>query len=67
MENSIPATFSLSSYDPVREVVWSHEEPKRIDLLYYTQKMVSQRVRDFIDSIPVWDLSAIQKELSNFI
>ncbi len=52
MERTIPATFSLSSYDPIREVVWSHEEPKRIDLLYYTQTKVSQRVRDIIDSIP---------------
>lgn len=67
MERTIPATFSLSSYDPIREVVWSHEEPKRIDLLYYTQTKVSQRVRDIIDSIPLWDLCAIQLELSKHI
>lgn len=67
MERTIPATFSLSSYDPIREVVWSHEEPQRIDLLYYTQTKVSQRVRDVIDAIPLWDLSAIQAELSKFI
>lgn len=67
MERTIPATFSLNSYDPIREVIWSHEEPKRIDLLYYTQTMVSQRVRDVIDAIPLGDLSAIQAELSKFI
>ena len=53
MEKTVLATFSLNSYDPVREVVWDHVDPKRIDLLYYTQTKVSQRVRDIIDSIPV--------------
>ena len=67
MENTIPATFSLNSYDPIREVIWSHEEPQRMDLLYYTQTKVSQRVRDIIDAIPVGDLNAIQVELSKFI
>jgi len=67
MEKTIPATFSLNSYDPIREVIWAHEEPQRIDLLYYTQTKVSQRVRDVIDAIPLWDLSAIQAELSKFI
>lgn len=67
MEKTILATFSLSSHDPIREVRWAHEEPQRIDLLYYTQTKVSQRVRDIIDNIPLWDLSAIQAELSKFI
>ena len=53
MEKTIPATFSLNSYDPIREVIWAHEEPQRIDLLYYTQTKVSQRVRDVIDAIPL--------------
>lgn len=64
---TIPATFSLNSYDPIREVIWAHEEPQRIDLLYYTQTMVSQRTRDLIDSIPAGDLFSIQAELSKFI
>lgn len=67
MEKTVLATFSLNSYDPIREVIWAHEEPQRIDLLYYTQTKVSQRVRDVIDAIPLWDLSAIQVELSKFI
>ena len=67
MEKVVLATFSLNSYDPIREVVWAHEDPKRIDLLYYTQTKVSQSVRDIIDSIPVWDLYAIQVELSKHI
>lgn len=65
--SDIPATFSLSANDPLREVVWAHVEPQRIDMLYYTQRMVSQRVYDLIESIPTGDLSAIQKELSKFI
>lgn len=51
--NEVLATFSLSSYDPIREVVWAHEEPQRIDLIYYRQTKVSQSVRDIIDSIPL--------------
>ena len=65
--NEVLATFSLSSYDPIREVVWAHEKPQRIDLIYYRQTKVSQSVRDIIDSIPLWDLSAIQVELSKHI
>ncbi len=65
--NTIPATFSLSSYDPIREVVWAHEKPQRIDLIYYRQTMVSQRTRDLIDSIPLGDLFSIQAELSKHI
>lgn len=67
MEKTILATFSLNSYDPIREVIWTHEEPTRIDLLYYTQTKVSQRVYDIIVNIPIGDLSAIQAELSKFI
>lgn len=62
-----PVTFSLNANDPIREVVWAHVEPQRIDMLYYTQKMVSQEVYDLIESIPEGDLYAIQKELSKFI
>lgn len=65
--NEVAATFTLNSYDPIREVIWSHEVPTRIDLLYYTQRMVPQRVRDIIDAIPAGDLSAIQAELSKHI
>lgn len=62
-----PVTFSLNANDPLREVVWAHVVPQRIDMLYYTQKMVSQKVYDLIESIPEGDLYAIQKELSKFI
>lgn len=65
--NEVAATFTLNSYDPIREVIWSHEAPTRIDLIYYTQKMVSKQVFDIIESIPAGDLSAIQAELSKYI
>lgn len=63
----INATFSLHSNDPVRRVTWWIEEPKDLDLLYYTQKQITQEEKDTIEGIQLGNTRRINEILSNYI
>jgi len=60
-------TLSLHSNDPVRRIEWWFIEPKDIDLLYYTQKLISPEEKARIEEALKGTQESVNRILSLYI